>query len=38
LDYDNFFLNNWNNNKLVKNISLYKEKYDRESGEIVKDL
>ena len=38
LDYDNFFLNNWNNNKLVKNISLYKEKYDRESGETVKDL
>ena len=38
LDYDNFFLNNWNNNKLVKNVQLYKEKYDRESGEIVKDL
>ena len=38
IDYDNFFLNNWQNNKIVKPIQLYKEAYDPDANEIVQQL
>lgn len=38
LNYDDLFLNNWQNNKLVKTVELYREGYDQETNEIVQQL
>jgi hypothetical protein len=31
LDFDNFFLNNWTNNKIVKSAQLYKKVFSSET-------
>lgn len=38
INYDDLFLNNWQNNKLVKSVELYKDAFDQESNEIVPQL
>lgn len=38
IDYDNFFLNNWKNNKIVKTITLYKDVFDQQTGTLDKAL
>lgn len=34
IDFDNFFLNNWQNNKIVKTIEIYENKLDEEGRTI----
>ena len=38
LDFDNFFLNNWTNNKIVKQAQLYKKVFSSETQQIEDQL
>lgn len=38
LDFDNFFLNNWTNNKIVKPVQLYKKVFSSETQQIEDQL
>ena len=38
LDFDNFFLNNWTNNKIVKSAQLYKKVFSSETEQIEEQL
>ena len=35
-EYDNFFLNNWQDNKLVPQVEIYSEKFDQYTGQFYK--
>lgn len=38
LDFDNFFLNNWTNNKIVKPVQLYKKVFSSETNKVEDQL
>ena len=38
LDFDNFFLNNWTNNKIVKPVQLYKKVFSSETDKVEDQL